>query len=173
MNKLMSALVVAGALTSGAAMAITESFDVTVDVQNVSKNLAVAQVSPIIFPVVTVDESAQAGDKCFTNYDGAAVYSALCRDSVANSANRKSGLYRITGTKLAPISVSLSGSVNLNGLKFTPSFNRYDLVTTVTGDIPDTGEANVDVHGFLALVDPTAVSTQQTTFTFDITATYN
>lgn len=173
MNKLLSTLIVAGALTSGAAMAATESFDVVVDVQNVSKNLAIAQVSPIIFPVVTVDESTKAGAKCYTSYDSSSSYNALCRDSVASSANRKAGLYRVTGTKLAPITVSLSDSVNLNGLKFTPSFHNYNVDADTGKTISSSGEADLDIRGFLELVDPAAVSTQQTTFTFDITATYN
>ena len=173
MNKLMSALVVASALTSGAALAVTETFDVTVDVQNVSKNLAVAQVSPIIFPVVTVDESTKAGAKCYTSYDSSAGYNSLCRDSVASSANRKAGLFRVTGTKLAPITVTLSDSVNLNGLKFTPSFHNYNVDADTGSTISSSGEADVNIRGFLELVDPAAVSTQQTTFTFDVTAAYN
>lgn len=168
-TKLLTALLTTLGM-SASAFANTYTFDVNVDVNNNIGNLKVSQVSPVKFPTIVVDGSTKAGATCHTNSGG----NELCRGVNPNSSNRYYGTYDINGSVLAPVNISLSGPLTVNGLAFTPAFHPSDTsVTSKNHTLSSSGQARDYVYGFLELVDPAEVETKNTTFTFSITAAYN
>ena len=167
-------LSVLGLLISGSSIATTNTFDVTFDVQDVSQELAIEEVAPISFPTIFLDESIKNGAWCATHDTND---SALCKDTTAENGERTSGQYRITGTKNMPISIATTNfQTVINGFQLwpAPKGSSYDQDSYQHNDTIGTeGFVDITIYGYLKLVDKSQVTAQQTTLSFDITASYN
>ena len=170
MKKTLITLLISALFASSAAMAITNSFSVAIDMQNVGDNLTIAETTAMAFPTIVVDGSTQAGTRCYTSSSS---HQGLCRNSAANTATRRDGTYEITGSSLAPISLTLSGSATANGMQLSTSFHTSSAVTSVNHILNSAGKISDNVAGHLELIDPAGVLSQTTTFTYDLTAAYN
>ncbi len=169
MKKILIILFLTGTFGSLAAFATTTNFTFSVDVRNNSGNLVVAENRRIVFPTIVVDGSTKAGASCFTD----AAPQELCRLSSPTTAGRRGGAYTVTGSVLAPLSLTLSAATTVNGLEFTPSFNKTVVVAGAGHTLNGSGVATDDVFGQLKLIDPAMVTSKITVFDFDITAAYN
>ncbi len=172
MKKTLITLLISGIFTSSAAMAITNSFSVAIDMQNVGNNLTIAETTAMVFPTIIVDGSTKAGAKCYTSNNSTSL-KELCRNTTANTAARHDGVYEITGSSLAPISLTLSGASTANGMQLSTSFATSSPLTSVNHILDASGKISDAVAGHLELIDPAGVLSQTTTFTYDITAAYN
>lgn len=158
-----------GLVMSGQVTAGTNTFEVTFDVQDISNELTVQEVSPIIFPTIFIDGSIKVGFYCATHRDD---YSDLCPNTVRESDTRKSGKYRVTGRKNTTVTATMSNfEIPVNGFKLTPYFDGDVITTTIT--IGDEGHIDLNVLGWLEFADSAQFTPGQTTMSFDITTSYN
>lgn len=171
MKKLITVSVAALLGFSNVALANTQEFSVTVDVNNNIGNLEMEELSKIKFPTIIVDGSTKEGARCNTSSGT----NELCRGYTLNSANRIYGTYRVKGSPYAPVNISLSGPATQHGLTFTPSFHPSDdTLTAASHSLNYLGNVNDIVYGFLELTDLTEVDdSTATVFTFFMTAAYN
>ena len=169
MKKFLIISFLTGTFGGLAALANATSFSFSVDVENKSGNLVVAETRLIAFPTIVVDGSTKAGASCFTD----AAPNELCRLSTPSFSGRRGGAYSVTGSVLAPVTLILSAPTTVNGLEFTPSFDKTGVASGAGHTLSNSGVATDEVYGQLKLIDPALVTSQVTVFVFDITAAYN
>lgn len=162
-------LSVLGLLISGFATAGTNTFEVTFDVQDISNELTVEEVSPLVFPTIFIDGSIEVGSYCTTHRDD---YSNLCPGSTSETDTRKSGVYRVLGRENTTVTATISNfETAVNGFKLIPYFDGDASSATVT--IGAEGQMDLKVQGWLQFVDLDQFTEGQTTMSFDITTSYN
>lgn len=158
-----------GLVMSGQVTAGTNTFEVTFDVQDISNELTVEEVSPLVFPTIFIDGSIEVGFYCSTHRDD---YSDLCPGTTSESDTRKSGLYRILGRENTTVTATISNfETAVNGFKLVPYFEGDANTATIT--IGDEGQMDLKVQGWLQFVDLDQFTEGQTTMSFDITTSYN